>query len=906
MSMLRSALVRARSLFRRSAVEHELDDELRYHLERETERLLERGMTARDARAAARRAFGNVEYLKEESRDARGLPALEHAVRDLGGAARLIRKQPGFAAVIVLSLGLGIGGTTAVFTIAYNVLLAPLAVPHPEQLIALARVAKDNRDVVFSWRELTALRGTPGVGTLAAQRTASQIALVNGSVREYVNMHFVDGAFFPMVGVRPLRGRLISARDDDGQATVAVLSQSFAERLFPGDSAVVGRTVEIRGTPFTVVGVTPRSFRGLEYPGQFTAAIPMSTVPLLASEGARADDRGVSIGAADDRHRDVRAFRIVGRLTTQRTRASAALGLAFERCCATAATSTAGVRERLELLDIRRGIGGKDDFRTEVGPILIMLLAGMGLVLVVVCCNIASLLVVRASARQRELAVRLALGASRARLLSQLILESMPLAVLGGAAGLIAAAWFTSGLARGIPEWETYIDVVAFRPAPMVLVFTGGVAMLCGLGFAVYPALASTRTHLSQVLRVDIHASRSRRQGTVARGVVVAQVAVTVVLVTAASLLAITIKNLSGVRGGFATDRVLLVSLETRGTSHEQTGLGPLHEAILERVRAVPGIRAAAMSSMMPMFGGNIGWLDMQVPGYSGAPNEQPSAQLNAVVPGYFATLTIPLVSGRDFTSADGPGSERVSIVSASFARRYFADRDPVGRSIGIMFRNNELTPVRIVGVVADVKYSDLRSVPEPLLHLPLAQDTQMWNSIPLVLRTDGEPTAWTPIVRRAIDAAAPGIRVRRVSDMGTQLGVAMAVPRLAATLAMFASAMALTLSVIGLYGVVAYSVARRTKELGIRIALGASVSGIVWFVQREIVRFVGVGVAIGLPLSYAANSAMRSQFFGVGAHDPVLSALSVALLLAVAALAGAVPARRAARIDPRIALSAE
>ena len=307
--MLRALLVRLRSLLRPAAVETELDEELQYHLEREAERLAAQGLASSAARETARRTFGNVQVLKEASRDARGVRLVEHLVRDVGAGLRLARKQPGFAAVVILSLALGLGATTAVFNLTYNVLLAPLALPHPERLTALVRMTGDKQDDGFTWDEYLALRAAPGVGTLAAYRTASQIVVANGASHEYVNMHFVDGEYFPMLGLRPGAGRLITPDDDRQRLPVAVLSARLASTLF-GDSTAVGRTITIRGVPFTVVGVAPGAFRGLEYPGQFTVAIPLSTLPLLAAAGPREDDRGAPLDLPAGGPR--RAYRIAG------------------------------------------------------------------------------------------------------------------------------------------------------------------------------------------------------------------------------------------------------------------------------------------------------------------------------------------------------------------------------------------------------------------------------------------------------------------------------------------------------------------------------------------------------------------------------------------------------------------
>ncbi|HEU5217412.1 MAG TPA: ABC transporter permease, partial [Gemmatimonadales bacterium] len=785
---LRILPLRFRSLFRRTQVERELDDELRDHLERQIEAHLASGMSPEKARTAALAAFGGIEYHKEAARDARGLRLLEDTARDLAHAIRMTRRQPGLALIVVLSLALGLGAATAVFHLTWNVLFAPLPLPRPAQLVSLARVGKDGSDRRFSWGEYRALEQAAGPGVLATMRTASQIAIAAGEVREYVNMHFVDGDFFPLTGLTPLSGRLITPNDDATRAPVAVISESLAGLLFPAGAPVVGRTIEVRGIPFTVIGVTPRLFRGLEFPGQFSAAVPLGAVPLIGRAGIRLDDRGQPFGAEDDRRGDRRAFSIVGRLSGDGKRARAALALAFDRCCS---VLPGGGLQRLEVTDIRRGIaGGKDDFRDQVGGVLVVLLAGMGVVLVVVCCNIAGLLLVRTSARQREIAVRLSLGASRARLMRQLVLENLPLALLGGLLGLVVASWMTAGVVSGIPEWDGYVDLLRFRSGSAVLLFTGAVTIGCGIACAVFPALRATRQQLGQALRLDVRASRSRSHGVVARGVVVAQIGATVVLVTAASLFAVTLRNLGRVDGGFATERVLLASLETRGTGYEQSGVLPLHEEILRRVREAPGIREAGMATMMPMFGGSIGWVGFEPPGGSAAPDQRPAARENAVAPGFFAAAGIRLLSGRDIAPADGPSAEPVVIVSQALVQRYLGGRSPVGRSLGLALSDSGVVMARIIGVVANAKYSSLRSEPEPILYLALAQTTEQWSGIQLVLRTSGEPGLALAGLRSAVEAAAPGIRLRRVSDMVTQRDRSSALERLAAQLATFVSVM--------------------------------------------------------------------------------------------------------------------
>jgi predicted permease len=897
--------LKLRSLIRRTHVERELDEELRYHVERQTEQNIAAGMSPERARTEALRAFGGVERHKEDARDARGLRVLEQLARDLRHAFRLAGKHAVFSSIVVLSLALGIGATTAVFSLTYQVLFARLPLPHPDELIALERVGKQESDRMFTMSEYGTLREAADGAALAAVRSASAVSIAAGDTRRFVNINIVGGELFPLLGVRPEQGRLIGNEDDERSAAVVVLSRRFAEQLFPGDPSPVGKTVLIRGAPFTVVGITPPSFRGISFPGEFSAAIPLSTLPMLARESNGRDDRGNSFTPDGDRSGTQRIVGIVGRITRGSESVRVALATTFARCCAGA---DVGDPEKLQLLDISRGIpGGKGDFRGSARTIFSLLMAGMGLVLVVVCCNVASLLLVRASARQREIAVRLSLGASRARVVSQLLLENVPLALAGGLAAYLVAWWSTGLLMRQLPaDLEFLADIFRFDGGRAVVLFTGAITFVCCLAFAVYPAFRATRHQFADWLRLTARGTRSRSQGTVARGAVVAQVAVTVVLVTAASLLAASLGRTAREPGGFAADHLLLASIESRSTPYERQGANAVAGEILQRVRALPGIRVAAMSTYVPLYGGLNSWLRTEVAGHADPAGKPIWERINIVTPGYFAAAGVRLTAGRDFTASDAAGSEVSVVASEAFVKRYFANQDPIGRAISIAVDDSVLRPARIVGVAANAALNDLREVPEPIMYLNLSQARERLRNMLLLLRTTDEPMAMAPAVMRAIEAVAPGIQVRRVRDMESQRVASTAVQRIAASLAAFVSAMALVLSAVGLYGVVAYGVARRTSELGIRMALGARTRGIVWLVVRQTLVFLGLGVAIGLPLSYAANGAMAAQLFGVSAHDPALSAASILVLAAVALVASIVPARRATRIDPRIALSAE
>lgn len=894
---------RARALFGRAEVERELDAELRFHLDTEVERLVRDGVPIAEARRQARLSLGATEHIKETSRDARGVRGLENLWRDVSHAFRLAVRQPGFSAVVVLSLALGIGASAAVFNLTYDVLFTPIRVSHPEQLYELQRAEKEAVSDRFTWREAEALRSTSGLGAFTTYRTASAILMQAGEFRDYTNLHFVEGNFFSFLGVKPLRGRLITPDDDAKGSPVIALAQWYAERLFPADTSVVGKTVTLRGAAFTVIGVTPRRFRGVDFPGWFIGAIPEGSVGQL---GSGRDDRGQQYGAVPTRASDSRAFVVVGRAQAQMNAADGALAATFKRCCAEGEHAN----DRLRLANIERGIeGGKNDFRSTTKRILPVLSVGMLLVLIVVCCNIASLLLVRGAARQREIAVRLSLGASRVRLASQLVIESVPHALLGGVGGAMFGAWYLSAFVHALPADLAAVgdigEIFGFQLGP-TLVFTIGLALASSVGFSLYPALRATKQQLAQTLRLDTRSSRSRKQGAIARGVVVAQVAVTAVLITAAALMSSTLSNISTADGGFATDRMLIANIEARSTKYEAAGVQGVQADIVRAVSAVRGVEGASASTAVPLFGGTTWQVAAGVPGNETTPDRAPQVPAIAVTPGHFATLGMHVTAGRDFGVNDAAKSERVAIVNNAFVAKYYEGRGVIDRLIGFTLDSARFTSARIVGVVSDAKYDNLREALTPRVYVPMSQLPGVWRGVQLVVRTQGDPSLVVRGVTKAVDAAAPGIGFRKLQTMEATRETSTVLDRIAARLAEFISLMALLLSAVGLYGVVAYSVSRRTSEIGVRIALGARAAAILWLVARETIMLVGIGVLVGIPLSLAANGAIRSALFGVSPRDPFAALAAVSLLAAIGLIASIVPARRATRIDPKTALGAD
>ena len=543
------------------------------------------------------------------------------------------------------------------------------------------------------------------------------------------------------------------------------------------------------------------------------------------------------------------------------------------------------------------------NLRGEYRRILVVLMAGVVIVLLIACANVGNLLLARATARRREIAVRMSMGATRSRLVRQLLIESLELALAGGFLGLVVARLGTSVLAHNLPPMAAGMsDVIALRPSPAILGFTIAVTFACTLLFGVVPALSATRTDIVSPLKEGTKTTGNHRWWSLDRGLVVAQVALALVLVCAAALFVTTLRNLRQFDGGYKTSRVLLVNLDVRQTPWESRGLRPLYPDIVARVGALPGAEQVAVGTTMPLFGGRSR-SRFAVPGYQPTPDEDMGAWNNSVTSGFFAATGIGLRAGREFDTGDTETSEPVVIVNESFAKRFLAGRNPIGATVTLL-NWRPARQARIVGVANDARYYDLRAPAEEWYYMPLTQSGG--GPLYLALRTAGDPVALAAAVTREIDAVVPGIRIRRLGGIEQVLNDALSRERLSAALATLFGIFALGLATVGLYGVVSYNVSRRTAEIGIRMALGATTRDALWLVVRQTLTMMAIGLAIGVPLAFAASKAIGAQLYGVDANDP-RAMVGAALLLAIAGgVASVVPSRRAASVDPAAALRAE
>jgi predicted permease len=895
-----------RALLRRRQVERELDEELRYHLDRLIDQNIEQGMSPRAARLAALRSFDGVELSKEECRDARGTRFLEETLQDVRYGVRTLRKSPGFTTVAIVSLMLGIGANTAIFQLIDAVRLRMLPVERPTELMEICVQDAGRRTGRFEgwhpsltyplWEKIRDEQ--EGFAGVLAYGNQSLNLAPSGELREARGL-LVSGDYFNVLGIRPAAGRLIAPADDrlGANPSVAVLSHAFWEREYGAAASAIGRTIMLEGKPFEIVGVAAPGFFGLEPGRSFDVAIPIAAEPMLFGEETRLERRNAWWLTA------------MGRLRP---------GWTEERATEQLASISPGIFEATlppmyNAEDRQHYLGfsltakpagtGISDLREDYERPLWLLLAIAGLVLVIACANLANLLLARASTQEREIAVRLALGASRGRIARQLFTESLVLATVGAALGLVAARFLSSALVSFLDRQRTPL-VIDLGLDWRVFGFTAGLAVVTCILFGVAPALRATRTTPGATLKTGGRGSTEGRDRlTLRRGLVATQVALSLVLVAGALLFARTLANLLTVDTGFrqtalavlAVDMTRLDLPEERRTEYKRT--------LVERIRAVPGVAGAADVAIPPLGGG--GWND-EIYMDGADPSTKALSFFNSVSPGYFATLGVPVVAGRDFDARDTRQSPAVAVVNEEFARRFAGGANPIGARFFVVGAPDE--PARsyeIVGLVKDSKYRSLRETTASVAFLASAQEQKPDLFLQILVRSGGPLGDLLPALRQELASADPGL-VFRCVVLESVVRDSLLRERLMATLTGFFGLLALALATVGLYGVTSYAVTRRTHEIGVRMALGAMRRNILAMVMREVAVLVAGGLAVGAVAAVMAAKAADALLFGVKPGDPVTLCAAVVLLAAVAAAAGLVPARRASSVDPMTALRDE
>ena len=890
--------------FRRDGWDDERAKELEAHLAIEADENVARGMTPAAARDAARRKLGNTTVIREEIYQMNTITWLDSAWRDLRHGARLLRLNPSFAIVAILSLALGVGANTAIFQLLDAVRLRALPVHEPDRLVEV-RIANTGvgRSGQFSGRrpnltnpqwELIRDRQQTFSNVWAWSNTGFN--LTSGGEARTAQGLWVAGDFFTGLGVPALLGRVLTSADDRRgcAAPTAVLGYGFWQREYGGSPSAIGRRITLDGHAYDIVGVTPASFFGVEVGRAFDVAVPLCAEPFTRGVRTVLDKR------------DVWFLSAMGRLKAGATvdQAQAQLG-ALSPSIFQATLPSYRSQDAQNYLQFRfdafpGGTGTSSLRRTYESP-LWLLLATTGLVLLIACANLANLMLARATVREREIAVRLAIGASRGRIIRQLFAESLLIAAIGAAGGAILAQWLSRFLVNFLNTESSQI-FVALSLDWRIFAFAAALAGLTCLVFGLVPAIRVTGTSPGSAMKAGGRGSTvSRERFGLRRMLVVAQVALSLVLVVGALLFVRSLRNLTTLDAGFSQDNILIVGLDLRRAGTVEERRQDLYADITKRVAGLPGVASAAQVFIVPVSGS--GWNNRIV---IGGKNYTENVYFNRVSAGYFKTMGTPLLAGRDFDERDTPGPEPAAIVTQLFARQFFPNQNPIGQLFQIDETPDRPNPhYRIVGVVKDTKYTDLREALTPIAFFAASQEEKPDPFLQLVVRSTAPASTITAEVASAVGQTHRSI-VLDFQTMKTQVRDSLLRERLMATLSGFFGGLAALLATIGLYGVMSYMVARRKNEIGIRMALGADRRDVVRMVMREAGILLVGGVVIGLLLAVAAARAATTLLFGLHPGDPATLAMAAGGLGLVAMLASYLPALRASRLEPTEALREE
>ncbi len=894
-------------LFRRDRFDADLDEEMRLHRELRARDEIERGNPAEEAQYAAQRRFGNELVLREESRDMWGWNWLEQAGQDIRFALRMLARSPGFAAVALLSLALGIGANTAIFQLLDSVRLRMLPVENPQQLVEVHLTTQHGRmGSFFNWHSMLTnaqweqLRDNhqPFSGMMAW--APDQVNLAPRGEVHLVNSMWVSGDFFNVLGVRPILGRIFIAEDDKrgcGTGPGAVVSYAFWQHELGGEASAIGRKLTIDYHSVEVIGVTPASFFGLDVGHSFDVALPICSQPVLGGE---------------DNYLDTRYdwwLTMLGRLSPGWTTEKATAYLGSISPGIFAATLPPGydpehIKKYLAFkLAAFPAESGVSSFRESSSNSLGLLLGITGLVLLIACANLANLMLARASARERELAVRQALGASRRRLVRQLLAESLVLAFAGCAGGLFLARTLARFLISFLSTRGNQV-FLNLNPDWRVFAFAAVAAALATVLFGLIPALRSTSVAPGEAMKAGGRSVTSdRRRFGLRRTLVVSQIAVSLVLMVGALLFTRSLDNLLNVNLGFQRTGILITELDFTQLNLPVDRRLAFGRDLLERIRATPGVDAAAESAIIPTEGSSMNhlvWMDGEDASQSKA------IWFNSVSPEYFKTFGTPLLAGRDFNNRDTSTSPRVAIVNQAFVREVAHGENPIGKILvqQAALRASQIN-YEIVGVVCDAKYNNLREDFPPLFYLPIAQSSNPDPSDQILIRSRMPLASLTASVKNTIAQESPDISIEFIS-LENMIHDNLLSERLMAVLSVVFGVLAGLLAALGLYGVMSYAVLKRTNEIGIRMALGAGRGEIARMIIGEAVVLLAAGLGAGVLLSLAGGRAAASMLFNLKPYDPMTLAIAAILLAAVAVAASYIPARRATKVDPLDALRYE
>jgi len=870
----------------RTKKDAELEKELRFHVEQHADDLAARGVAPEEARRRARLSLGGLEQVKEACRDERRGRWLDDFLRDCRYGLRILARSPVFTAAAALSLALGIGANTAIFSLMDMVMFRMMPVREPERLVQFTKIHPEygrgsisNPQFEQFQQELQSFDG------LLAQSSLGKRDITFEGKTDTANVDLVSESYFSVLGVNAALGRMIDGMAD--RKPVAVISDGYWKRQFGGDPGVIGKAFLLNQTMFTIIGVTP-----LEFFGTFVGRAPEIMVPL----GMDAEARG---GRSMLRNSNNNWLSLMGRLrpgvSIEQARSEASA--VFARIAAAAAQQSTtpyykktAMQVRLELQPAGNGF---DELRYRFSEPLRILMGIVALVLMIACANIANLLLAKSAARRREIAVRLSLGAGRGRLVRQLLTEGLLLAVLGGAIGIALAYVLGNALitmmSNGAPRMALNV-----QPDARVLAFACFASLLSAMLFSLPPAILATRVSFQPVL-AEMRAGRWR----LGKGIIAAQVALSLVLLIGAGLFGRTLVNMYSLDAGFDRHNVLIVSTNLGKLGYKGDVRLAAHGRIIKELAALPGVTSASMTLLLPISGG--GWDgSVTVEGYTYAPDEDDKSHLNAVGPHYFGTIGSPVLLGREFDERDRLASPRVAVVNETFARFYFHGASPVGKWISMGGSDRADSPrIEIIGMVKDAKYRDLRrDFPRTVYFAALQQaEGPEWYSY--LLRTGAPPSQMTRLITGALERVDRSLRAVQLETLEEHVSQSILLERMLATLAGFFSLLAVGLACVGIYGVMTFQVTRRQKEIGIRLALGASPRSVVTGVMIETTRLVALGSVAGIASALVATRVVEKVLFGVKRTDISTFAAAAAGLALLAMAAAYLPGRKAARLSP-------
>jgi predicted permease len=883
------------ALFRRGRFEEDMADELRFHVDAYADDLERSGVPRAEAVRRARLEFGGVEGIREECRQAMGLLLLDQLRQDLRYALRVMARTPGFTVAAIVSLALGIGANTAIFSVMDAVLLKTLPVEDPGRLYFLAHGTGDNPGLSSTYPLFERYRQQLDVFTGITAYNIREFKVSSPEGAELVNGQFVAGNYHRVLGVPFILGRGFSSEPDHptDAAYIAVITEGYWSRRFGRDPGVVGKKLVVQGKGVTVVGVTGREFQGLRPGRHLEITLPLALKVLEDPE-------------FPGHHETWTGLNIVARLRpgVAESQALAAVDTVFRQYMSLPEQGWVKRNGRtpagLSIGRLMPAGRGTNALRTQYDLSLRVLMGMVGLFLLIACANVANLMLARASTRVKEVAVRISVGAGRARLVRQFLTESVLLAVLGGAVGLLVSLWATTAIVSLFRAGQMPV-VLEAEPNARVLAFTTAISLLTGIVCGLVPSLRATRVDVSPMLKENSTGSAGRGRSPVSAGkaLAVSQVALCVLLVVCTGLLVRTFQNLRTLDGGFQKENVLLFYVDTRGSDAEVI---TLYGGLLEQLQALPGVRAASMSTSSPLAT-DTEERGIRIPGLAEDAAVR-AAPTNRITPDYFSTVGIEVLRGRGLTALDSSSGAKLALVSEAMGRAYFGDSDPLGRTFTFVTFPDD--PVTIVGIVRDARHQNLREPAARMAYIPLAQAEEPPSVLTTAIRTAQDPRSLEAAVRDTVRRASPNLLISYVRTLEEQVDASLVRERVLASLSAGFGGLALLLACVGLYGLMSYGVARRAREIGIRIALGAQRTDLLWQVIRETLTVSVAGLVIGLGAAFATTRVVSAFLFGLSPRDPFTLVATSALLIVTALLAGYLPARRAASVDPIQALKTE